>query len=69
MRKLILPLVLLSGTVFGQSKLRPEIDKKASAIETKVIEWRRDIHQNPELGNQEKRTAKLISDHLRLVLS
>ncbi|MFL0682168.1 MAG: amidohydrolase [Algoriphagus aquaeductus] len=65
MRKLILPLVLLSGTVFGQSKLRPEIDKKATAVETKVIEWRRDIHQNPELGNQEKRTAKLIADHLR----
>jgi amidohydrolase len=65
MRKLILPLVLLSGTVLGQSKLRPEIDKKATSIETKVIEWRRDIHQNPELGNQEKRTAKLIADHLR----
>ena len=65
MRKLILPLVLLSGTVFGQSKLRTEIDKKATAVETKVIEWRRDIHQNPELGNQEKRTAKLIADHLR----
>jgi len=65
MRKLILPLVLLSGTVLGQSKLRPEIDKKATAIETKVIEWRRDIHQNPELGNNEVRTAKKVADHLR----
>src|SRR6185436_10936869 len=27
--------------------------------------WRRDIHQNPELGNNEYRTAKLIADHLR----
>jgi amidohydrolase len=31
----------------------------------KVIEWRRDIHQNPELGNRETRTAKLIADHLK----
>jgi amidohydrolase len=31
----------------------------------KVIEWRRDIHQNPELGNRETRTAKLVADHLK----
>ncbi len=30
-----------------------------------VIRWRRDIHQNPELGNREFRTAKLVEDHLR----
>jgi amidohydrolase len=65
MRKLILPLLLISGTAFGQTKLRPEIDKQASAIEDKVIEWRRDIHQNPELGNNEIRTAKKVADHLR----
>lgn len=65
MRKLIIALVLISGTALGQSKLRPEIDKKAAAIESKVIEWRRDIHQNPELGNNEFRTAKKVADHLR----
>ena len=65
MRKLILPLFLLSGMAVGQTKLRPTIDKKASEIESKVIEWRRDIHQNPELGNQEIRTAKMVADHLR----
>ncbi len=65
MKKLLLPLLLISGTAFGQTKLRPEIDKKATAIEDKVIEWRRDIHQNPELGNNEIRTAKKVADHLR----
>lgn len=65
MKKLILPLVLLSGVAMGQTKLRPEIDKKAASIESKVIEWRRDIHKNPELGNNEVRTAKMIADHLR----
>ncbi|TFV93567.1 amidohydrolase [Algoriphagus kandeliae] len=65
MKKLILPLFLISTMAFGQTNLRPQIDQKASEIESKVIEWRRDIHQNPELGNQEFRTAKKIADHLR----
>jgi amidohydrolase len=29
-----------------------------------VVAWRRDIHQHPELGNRETRTAKLVADHL-----
>ncbi len=65
MKKLILPLLLLSSTAIAQSKLRPSIDQKAAAIETKVIDWRRDIHQHPELGNEETRTAKKVADHLR----
>jgi len=65
MKKLILPLFLLSGIAVGQTKLKPAIDQQAAAIENKVIEWRRDIHKNPELGNNEIRTAKMIADHLR----
>ena len=42
-----------------------EIDRLSSNIEAKVIEWRRDIHQHPELSNREFRTAKLVADHLR----
>jgi amidohydrolase len=65
MNKFILPLLLLSGVAMGQTTLRPKIDSKASSLEAKVVEWRRDIHQNPELGNAETRTAKKIADHLR----
>ena len=31
----------------------------------KVISWRHDIHQNPELSNREYRTAKKIAVHLK----
>ena len=65
MKKILLPLLLLSSTAFAQSKLRPSIDQQAAAIENKVIDWRRDIHQHPELGNEETRTAKKVADHLR----
>ena len=41
------------------------IGDAADRIEPKTILWRRDFHQNPELGNNEKRTAKVIADHLR----
>lgn len=47
------------------STLNTLIDQKATAIESKVVAWRRDIHQHPELGNREFRTAELIAKHLQ----
>ena len=46
-------------------ELEKEIRQRAAAIEGKLIAWRRDIHQHPELGEQETRTAGLVADHLR----
>ncbi len=37
----------------------------AARLQPKVVAWRRDIHQHPELGNRETRTAALVADHLR----
>jgi len=37
----------------------------AEKVEPRVVAWRRDIHQNPELGNREVRTARLVAEHLR----
>ena len=36
-----------------------------ATVQDKVVAWRRDLHQNPELGNREFRTAKLVAAHLR----
>jgi amidohydrolase len=41
------------------------IASAADRVEPKVVAWRRDFHQHPELGNREVRTAKIVADHLR----
>jgi len=41
------------------------IAEAAHRLEPRVVQWRRDFHQNPELGNRERRTAKIVADHLR----
>jgi amidohydrolase len=45
--------------------LRARIDAETEAIHDKVVAWRRDIHEHPELGNREFRTAALVAEHLR----
>jgi len=46
-------------------QLLATIGSRVSAIESKMVGWRRDIHQHPELSNQEHRTAALVAAHLR----
>ena len=53
----------LSAPAQAQSLAR-EIDARTAAVLPKVVAWRRDIHQHPELSNRETRTAKLVADHL-----
>ena len=51
----------------AQSRSAPlaaEIDARAAAVLPKVVAWRRDIHQHPELSFSEVRTAKLVAEHL-----
>lgn len=50
-------------TTYAQ-QIDTDINASAEKIESKVIEWRRDFHQNPELSNQEFETAKKIAKHL-----
>ena len=45
--------------------LRQAVNEAAREVESQVVAWRRDIHQHPELGNREFRTAALVADHLR----
>jgi len=62
MKKLLLTIAILSSYVgFSQHGM----DSDISNIESKVIEWRRDFHQNPELSNREFKTAEKIAAHLK----
>ena len=44
---------------------RPEVAAAAKAVQQKVVAWRRDFHQHPELSNREQRTAAKVAEHLR----
>src|SRR5262245_37678775 len=44
--------------------LEQEIRQRAAQIEAQLIAWRRDIHEHPELGEQETRTAGLVAAHV-----
>ena len=46
------------------STLAVAIDTAAAALEGQVIAWRRDLHEHPELGNREFRTAGIVAAHL-----
>ena len=63
---------LLMVTAFAPARaqsivpdLEQEIRERAAQIEDKLIAWRRDIHEHPELGEQETRTAALVAEHLK----
>ena len=51
--------------LFAQPALKPRTDGLCNAIEPKVIAWRRDFHEHPELSNREFRTAEKVATHLR----
>ncbi|MEO8008965.1 MAG: amidohydrolase, partial [Betaproteobacteria bacterium] len=46
-------------------RMGAQVDASAAALESKVIAWRRDFHQHPELSNREIRTAGVVAGHLR----
>ena len=51
--------------VAGAPDLTAALMAGAASVQPRVVAWRRDIHQHPELANHEVRTAKLVADHLR----
>ena len=68
MKKTILYAGLFTYSIFAtaqNSELKIKVAQKAATLEPKVITWRRDFHQNPELGNREFKTAEKIAAHLR----
>jgi amidohydrolase len=68
MKTIYLPVfLLLSLPAWAQKNdsQRARVSQSADKVEEKVIAWRRDIHEHPELGNREVRTAALVAKHLQ----
>lgn len=59
----------MAGILFPQLALAQSpgtaLDKNIAAIRQQVVEWRRQIHQHPELSNREFKTAELIATYLK----
>ena len=64
-KTLVTILVFFSFNI--DANLKETLEKDLDNLMTKVIEWRHDIHEYPELGNREFRTAKKVADHLTLL--
>lgn len=45
--------------------LRAEVERRVPTVLPKVVSWRRDIHQHPELSGEEQRTSALVAEHLQ----
>ncbi|MFM8485958.1 MAG: amidohydrolase, partial [Bacteroidota bacterium] len=68
--RFILPVLLVAQLLspsesVAQSNLKKQAASMADQIQGKLVEWRRDFHQNPELSNREFRTAEIVATHLR----
>jgi amidohydrolase len=67
-RRFLLPIsvaAVLSTAIAPANVLAADGAATLKALQPKIVEWRRDLHEHPELGNHEVRTAKLVADQLR----
>ncbi len=65
---LALGLLSASSGIFAQQAALPEhVQSLVDRVMPQVVEWRRDFHQHPELGNREFRTSAIVAEHLQLL--
>ncbi len=58
------PILLLAATLSAQAQdIRAA--RPLDALQTDIVDWRRDLHRHPELGGHEVRTARIVAGHLR----
>ena len=65
MRHSLLVAALLALVPCATLAADAQVEALAAKVDGKGQAWRRDIHQHPELGNREVRTAQLVAEHLR----
>ena len=68
MKRTTLVLAIAIGCLAGAASaqdLAAQVDEHIINAQDRILSWRRDIHQHPELSNRETRTAALVAAHLR----
>lgn len=66
MKKFGLTFIICSSFFAASAQdISKTIETKATAIQAKLVEWRRHLHEHPELGNREYNTAAYITEHLK----
>ena len=60
---LFFPIALFSQQY--PAPIHKQIDAAAARMEQNIVQWRRHLHQNPELSNREFKTAEFVEAHLR----
>lgn len=63
--KLIAGVFALFVSAISTAQVKQKIAAAITKIEPRCIEWRRHLHQYPELGNREFKTSKYIAEHLK----
>ncbi len=61
----VLFVFLLSANSIFAVDMSKEINAATDKIAPKLVEWRRHLHQYPELSNREFKTSKYVEEHLR----
>ncbi len=62
---LLIAMWLVAMTAARAEVAGSELDAAMTALNPRVIEWRRDFHSHPELGNREFRTSGIVAAHLK----
>ncbi len=69
MKNLLRVLLLLLSAQGAWAQVDPKVlsnlYQQAADLEPKLIEWRRHLHQTPELSNREFKTGQFIAEHLK----
>jgi len=51
--------------LYAQNNFTPRVAELAKKVEPEVIQWRRHLHQYPELSNREFKTAEYVAQYLK----
>tara|TARA_Y100000590_G_scaffold468091_1_gene649374 strand:+ start:15746 stop:17059 length:1314 start_codon:yes stop_codon:yes gene_type:complete len=60
----IFALLFSAFALSSTDRLEGKLERNLDSLMEKVIEWRHDIHEYPELSNREYRTAEKVAKHL-----